>query len=102
VEAPAKPRDFYLKQQPGVNLLTLKEEFKGKFIDYNDPRLTEVMKGYVMQALFFHITGNPFCKNKKCRLYNAHWQEDLIQAQLTSKNDFCAQHEKILTNLASR
>jgi len=102
VEAPAKPRDFYLKQQLGASLLTLKEEFKGKFIDYNDLRLTEAMKGYVMQALFFHLTGNPFCENKNCRLYNAHWQEDLIQAQLTSKNDFCLQHEKILTHLASR
>jgi len=102
VEAPAKPRDFYLKQQLGVNLFTLKEEFKGRFIDYNDLRLTEVMKGYVMQALFFHLTGDPFCKNKNCRLYNAHWQEDLIQAQLTSKNDFCLQHEKILTHLAAR
>jgi hypothetical protein len=102
VEAPAKPRDFYLKQQLGASLLTLKEEFKGRFIDYDDPRLTEVMKGYVMQALFFHITGNPFCENKNCRLYNAHWQEELIQAQLTSKTDFCGQHEKILTNLAGR
>jgi len=85
-----------------VSLLALKEEFKGKFIDYNDPRLTEVMKGYVMQALFFHITGNPFCKNRNCRLYNAHWQEDLIQAQLTSKNDFCAQHQRLLTRLVGR
>ncbi len=100
VEAPAKPRDFYLKQQLGVSLLTLKEEFKGKFIDYNDLRLTEVLKGYMMQALFFHVTGNPFCKNKNCRLYNAHWQEELIQAQLMSKNDFCRQHEKILIRLA--
>jgi len=55
-----------------------------------------------MQTLFFHLTGNPFCKNKNCRLYNAHWQEDLIQAQLTSKNDFCLQHEKMLANLAGR
>ena len=102
VEAPAKPRDFYLKQQLGVSLLTLKEEFKGRFIDYNDPRLTEVMKGYVMQALFFHLTGNPFCKNKNCRLYNAHWQEDLIQAQLTSKTDFCVQHQRLLTRLAGK
>jgi len=91
-----------LKQQLGVSLLTLKEEFKGRFIDYNDPRLTEVTKGYVMQALFFHLTGDPFCKNKNCRLYNAHWQEDLIQAQLTSKNDFCPHHEKILIRLANR
>jgi len=102
VEAPAKPRDFYLKQQLGVSLLTLKEEFKGRFIDYNDPRLTEVMKGYVMQALFFHLTGNPFCKDKNCRLYNAHWQEDLIQTQLTSKTDFCAQHQRLLTRLVGR
>ncbi len=102
VEAPAKPRDFYLKQQLGVSLLALKEEFKGKFIDYNDPRLTEVMKGYVMQASFFHITGNPFCKDKNCCLYNAHWQEELIQAQLTSKNAFCAQHQRLLTRLVGR
>ena len=102
VEAPAKPRDFYLKQQLGASLLTLKEEFKGRFIDYNDLRLTEVMKGYAMQALFFHLTGNPFCKDKNCRLFNAHWQEDLIQAQLTSKNDFCGEHQKILTRLAGK
>ncbi|MFQ6066183.1 MAG: DUF6775 family putative metallopeptidase [bacterium] len=102
VEAPAKPRDFYLKQQLGVSLLTLKEEFKGRFIDHNDPRLTEVMKGYVMQTLFFHITGNPFCENRNCRLYNAHWQEDLIQAQLTSKNDFCGEHQKLLNRLAGK
>jgi hypothetical protein len=39
---------------------------------------------------------------KNCHLYNAHWQEELIQAQLRSKTDFCGQHEKILTNLAGR
>jgi hypothetical protein len=56
VEAPAKPREFYLQRQWGIDTITLNEKFKSKFIDYDDPRLTEVMKGYCMQALFFlHI-----------------------------------------------
>ncbi len=97
VEAPAKPREFYLKRQIGADLFTLKEEFKGRFIDYDDPRLTEVMKGYCMQALFFHMTGDPFCKDKNCRLYNAHWQEELIHAQLKSEDEFCNLHEGVLT-----
>jgi hypothetical protein len=100
VEAPARPREFYLKRQMGVDPITLKEEFQGRFIDYDDPRLTEVMKGYVAQALFYHMTGEPFCQNKSCRLYNAHWQEDLIQAQLTG-DDFCPEHAAFLSGLTT-
>ncbi len=97
VEAPAKPREFYLKRQIGTELFALKEEFKGKFIDYDDPRMTEVMKGYCMQGLFFHMLGDPFCKDKDCRLYNAHWQEEVISAQLGDAHEFCNFHEEILT-----
>ena len=100
VEAPARPREFYLKRQMGVDPVTLKEEFRGRFIDYDDPRLTEVMKGYAAQALFYHMTGEPFCKDKTCRLYNAHWQEDLISAQLTS-DDFCSEHAAFLSELTT-
>ncbi len=96
VEAPAKPRGFYLKRQMGAELFTLKEEFKGEFIDYDDPRMTDVMKGYCMQALFFHMTGDPFCEDKNCRLYNAHWQEEVISAQLGSGHELCNFHEEIL------
>lgn len=98
VEAPARPREFYLKRQMGVDPVALKAEFRGRFIDYDDPRLTEVMKGYVAQALFYHMTGEPFCQDKTCRLYNAHWQEDLIHAQLTG-DDFCPEHAAFLSGL---
>ena len=98
VEAPAKPREFYLEKQFGIDMITLKEKFKDKFIDYDDPRLTEVMKGYCMQALFFHVSGEPFCEDNRCRLYNAHWQEEVIKAQLT-KPEFCERHEKIIGDL---
>ena len=108
VEAPAKPREFYfLKQQysaVGMSdavLLDLKQCFEGRFIDYDDDRLTEVMKGYVMQAIFYHLIGNPFCDDENCRLYNAHWQEELINAQLKSEYEFCASHEEVLKRLKS-
>jgi len=80
----------------GIPSDVLKGELKGRFIDHGDPRLTEVMKGYVMRALFFHLTGNPFCDHPDCRLYNAHWQEELIRAQLDGKYEFCRDHRKSL------
>lgn len=103
VEAPAKPREFYLKKQLGIDIDTLKQEFAGRFIDYDDPRMTEVMKGYALQAIFFHMTGNPFCEDKNCRLYNAHWQEEVILAQLTFSNKYqnkvCKKHKEIIDQL---
>ena len=108
IEAPAKPRAFYfLKQQysaigmSDAVLLDLKQRCEGRFIDYDDDRLTEVMKGYAMQAIFYHLTGDPFCDDKNCRLYNAHWQEEVINAQLKSEYEFCASHREILRNLSS-
>ena len=100
VEGPAKPREYYLLKQQyerlGMELTELNDKFKGSFIDYEDRRLTEVIKGYVMQAVFYSSTGDPFCQDKGCRLYNAHWQEDLIFAQLESGYEFCQRHTKIL------
>ena len=100
VEAPAKPREFYLKSQLGIPMEILKSEFRGRFIDHGDPRLTEVIKGYVMQVLFFHKTGNPFCDDPDCRLYNAHWQEELIRSQLDGKYEFCEDHRRFLKRLS--
>ena len=103
VEAPAKPREFYLlRQQYGATgrddlaLVEIKKKFKDSFIDYNDPRMTEVCKGYVAQALFFHIAGEPFCEDKGCRLFNAHWQKELIYSQLETPYEFCEKHAGIL------
>jgi len=98
VEAPAKPREFYLQKQWGIDTTTLKKKFREKFIDYDDMRLTEVMKGYCMQALFFYISGEPFCEDNKCRLYNAHWQEEVINAQL-AKPEFCKRHEMLIDDI---
>jgi len=99
VVAPAKPRDFYLKRQLGQDPNLLKEEYKGSFIDYGDPRMTDVLKGYVAQALFYHLVGYPFCEDKNCRLFNAHRQNELLQAQLFSNYEFCPKHKAVLEQL---
>lgn len=107
VEAPAKPRDFYLLRQQYELLgrketgnIELKEKFKGRFLDYDDQRLTGVVKGFCLQALFFHFAQEPFCQDKKCRLYNSHWQEDLIASQLAENAGLCPKHLVQLKQLA--
>ncbi|MCM8814523.1 MAG: hypothetical protein NC931_00855 [Candidatus Omnitrophica bacterium] len=96
VEALAKPRGFYLKKQMGIDVNVLKQEFVTRIIEYDDPRMTELMKRYVMQAIFYHTTGNLFCEDKICCLYNAHWQEDVIQTQL----QLCHKHKEIVDQIS--
>lgn len=105
VEAPAKPREYYLAKQSlsATGLWELEEprikkKLKGRFVDYEDRRMPEIVKGLVSQAMFFYLTGEPFCKRKKCRLYNAHWQEDLIYSQV-KRGRFCTKHASILQKL---
>jgi len=99
IEAPAKPREYYLKMfetvSQGLNLDVLKNQFREKYLEYHDMKLNEIIKGYAMQALFYYLTGQSFCESKNCRLYNAHWQEDLLYSQIES-NKLCDQHQKIL------
>ncbi|MGI0087432.1 MAG: DUF6775 family putative metallopeptidase [Nitrosotalea sp.] len=102
VEAPAKPRDYYLhlyeKISQGLNLDTIKQEFRGRFLEYHDERLRVVVRGFALQSIFYHLTGVPFCESKECILYNAHWQEDLLHAQIEN-GKLCDQHQSILDNL---
>lgn len=106
VEAPAKPREYYLLKHQYVALgmqdaaiTELDTQFRGQFIDHGDQRLTEVMKGYVMQSILYHFWGDPFCQDKGCRLYNAHWQQEVIKAQLEGEYEFCPFHRDKLQEL---
>lgn len=105
VEGPAKPKAYYRYKQRYAQLgiweieeAEVKKKFKGKFIDYKDKRLTNVLKGYIAQGLFYFIFGDPFCNRRACRLYNAHWQEDLIYSQIRA-GKFCRLHQQKLQQL---
>lgn len=102
VEAPAKPKEYYLARRLGGNAA---EEFlhsmRDKCLDYEDERTSDVLKGYVMQGVFYHFLGEAFCSSKTCRLYNAHWQEELIEAQLSTP-EFCRKHQDMLEVIRQR
>ncbi|MDE1839486.1 MAG: hypothetical protein KGH87_06155 [Thaumarchaeota archaeon] len=102
IEAPAKPREYYISMHhtisQGLNLDALKEQFRGRFLEYHDKNLSQVVRGYALQAVFYHVTAEPFCNSRECVLYNAHWQEDLIYAQIQS-GKLCRLHKKILESI---
>ena len=102
IEAPAKPRAYYISMQhslaQGLNLDALKEQFRGTFLEYHDKNLGKIVKGYALQAIFYYLTLEPFCDSMDCILNNAHWQEDLIHAQIKSGR-LCNAHQKILESI---
>jgi hypothetical protein len=109
VEGPAKPKEWYIKQMQSALYNMDQDEHNRyqneemlslsnveKYLDYGDYRINSAAIGYALQTLFFFITeGNPFCNDINCRLYNAHWQEELIQSQIQNK-DMCDEHEALL------
>jgi hypothetical protein len=102
IEAPAKPREYYYDLMTnftqGVNVETIKKKYKGSYLEYHDSRLSKIVEGYLLQAIFYYETGDSFCENSECRLFNAHWQKDLLHSQLEVK-ELCQNHQKILKNL---
>ena len=98
VEAPARPKDYYwLKAgfiRAGKDIRELDLLYKGRFVEYDDPRINEVLGAYVLQSVFYELTGNPFCDNPVCCLYNSHWQEEVLTTQAGGK--LCREHAKLL------
>ncbi|MFP8955756.1 DUF7001 family protein [Natrialbaceae archaeon A-CW3] len=97
-EAPAKPEAYYRAKQRGVLASgsappreVLERDVEGTFLVENDLRTTDALCGYVLQAIHYLETGEPFCTEPTCRLYNAHRHEELVGAQLEAP-DFCPRH----------
>lgn len=100
-EAPAKPEAYYKEQQKQAMFSgdappreVLENQIKGDFLVANDPRTTDALRGYVLQAVHFWETGEAFCEDERCRLYNAHRQPGLVRAQLREP-EFCDAHAEL-------
>lgn len=97
-EAPAKPEAYYKEQQRHALLSgdsppreVLESTVEGDFLVEDDPRTTDALKGCVLQAVHLVDHGRAFCDTEHCRLFNAHYQADLITAQLRDP-EFCDHH----------
>ncbi|MHA7647512.1 DUF6775 family putative metallopeptidase [Nitrosopumilus sp. S4] len=98
IEAPAKPKKYYLELMTNFSkdkVDEIKKKYAGEFLEYHDLRLSEIVEGYLLQAIFYHETGEAFCNQNDCRLFNAHWQKDLLHSQIENKQ-LCAKHQDIL------
>ena len=102
IEAPAKPREYYMElissMTQGLNVDSIKKKYSGTYLEYHDNRLSQIIEGYLLQAIFYYITNEPFCDLRECRLFNAHWQADLLYSQLES-GKLCEKHQAVLDNL---
>ncbi|QLH07922.1 hypothetical protein C5F50_04885 [Nitrosopumilus ureiphilus] len=104
VEAPAKPKQYYLDlitNGSKERIDEIKKKYSGKFLEYHDLRMSEIVEGYLLQSIFYYETGDVFCTDKNCRLFNAHWQEELIYTQLENRK-LCNKHEEILKVLKNQ
>lgn len=97
-EGPAKPEAYYREKQRHALLSgdtppreVLEAQVEGDFLIADDPRTTDALKGYLLQAVHLIETGEAFCDDPTCRLFNAHRQPGVIQAQLRSPA-FCERH----------
>jgi len=99
VQAPARPRAFYLQRHTGVPVESLATEFGNSFLQHGDERITRVLQGYVMQALFFALVGDPFFKDPDCRLFNSHWQHEVIRSQTMGGVRFCPEHRRVIDRI---
>ncbi|ABK76998.1 conserved hypothetical protein [Cenarchaeum symbiosum A] len=99
VEAPAKPRSYYTElisgMDIGMNMEVVNRRYSGQYLAYHDRRTSLVAQGYVLQAIFYYMTGEAFCDTKECRLHNAHWQSDLLYSQI-ERGLLCPRHQGML------
>ncbi|MHB8792356.1 MAG: DUF6775 family putative metallopeptidase [Thermoleophilia bacterium] len=107
VAAPAKSPAYYIVRHGAESMgmseeskLELADSFADDCVGMDDLRLTEVVKGYVMQAIVYRIEGEAFCREPGCRLFNAHWQRELLEAQIGDADEFCRRHEEFFSQLA--
>jgi hypothetical protein len=96
IEAPARDREYYLLKFQFDELgdySDIEEKNSDKrWLEYGDKRINDAVLNYVFQAIFFQMFGEPFCKDKNCCLYNAHWQIEIINIIDNKERKFCDKH----------
>jgi hypothetical protein len=101
VEAPAKPKEYYILSRGFADPQILRKQFAGRFIEYGDKRINAALLVYLYQSLFFFLTeGDPFCDRQDCILYNSHWQEELIR--ILANPGFCSRHATMLEKFSGK
>ena len=105
VQSPALPRRYrFMRAQVAWfgaddDLEELAEQFEGETIGYGDPRLNEVLKGYLLQAVVYRTSGETGCDDTGCRLHIAYSHDEIVATQTAGGRGLCAYHHDFLQTL---
>lgn len=91
IDGPARDRSFYMAKQALGSAMDAEAVSDDDHLSRGDQRLAPCVASALLQALAYHETGDPFCEDETCRLYNPHWQEKLLQSMATDR--LCEEHE---------
>ena len=91
IYGPARPKPYCIEMAYTTDTRATESRYAGQFITDGDPRLPSIIRGYMVQGLAYFESGEPFCSNKNCILYNARWQSDMIRCHTNPR--LCARHQ---------
>lgn len=118
VKGPARPKEYYIKQltrefsahmnnniqdridnnqtynnsiQSNAHTTIITDNKNHDYITRHDLRIPHIAQGLLLQAIIYYETGEAFCSDNTCRIYNAHWQKDMIRTQITEQK-LCNKH----------
>ncbi len=95
VESLELPRQYhFMRQQLAVMGIeeSVDDAFADQTLGYGDPRLNEVVKGYLMQAVYYRLTGETGCMDPACRLHLAPTHRATMQTQVLGRPGLCEHH----------
>jgi hypothetical protein len=100
VEALELPRQYHFMRQQ-LAVVGVEDDVDKVFADqtlgYGDPRVNEVCKGYLMQALFYRLTGETGCEDPACRLHLHTTHRAALRTQVLGRPGLCERHEHEFT-----
>ena len=121
VDGPARPREYYIRQMTKRFTAHMSNTTQDSddnhnsdtcdnaqdtlqntdnYITRHDVRIPYIVQGLLLQAVTYYETGEVFCTDKSCRLYNSHWQSEMIYTQITNQK-LCSKHYNVIKNMQS-
>ncbi len=100
-------RYHFIRQQMAIFGLEEEEEEEQLLgttpFGFGDRCVNEISKSYLLQALFYHWTGEIGCEEPSCLLALGHTTiEELMRRMRRQRLALCEQHQKILTQYGGR
>ncbi len=107
VEVPDRPKEYHFKRMQYAtfgaddHLPDLAEDFADRALGYGDPRLNDVLRGYMLMAVIYRATGDGPCDIPTCPLYPADTQVDVLDAQLGHESAMCPHHAELFHRIGT-